>query len=571
MNPRTHRPHSAVIPVLLACLLAVAAVVLTSSASSAATNLVTNGTFETGTLAGWSCTAGSGAAVSGSARTGTYALQGSPTSNDNARCSQSVSVKPSSTYTLSAWVKGSNVYLGADGGTSTWTSSTGWAQLTTTFTTSASASTVTVYLHGWYGLPAYQADDVVLDGPGGTGPPPDTTPPTTPGGLTVGSPTSSSLQLNWSAASDANGVARYDVVRGSEAAQSVGNVTSWTATGLAPSTAYSFKVRACDAAGNCSPYGASVSGTTSSGPTNPPPGNLPKHILTGYWQNFDNGATVQRISDVQANYDLIAVAFADADPSRPGGITFTLDPTLASRLGGYTAAAFKADIKAKQAAGKKVILSVGGEKGTISVASSTAAANFAGSALSVLREYGFDGVDIDLENGVNAQYMGQALQSLRSSFGSGLIIAMAPQTIDMQSPSSEYFKLALNIKDILTVVNVQYYNSGAMNGCNGQVYSQGTVDFITAQACIMLQGGLRPDQVGLGLPASSRGAGSGYVSPSIVNNALDCLTKGTNCGSFKPSTTWPTLRGAMTWSTNWDALNGNAFSNQVGAHVHSLP
>ncbi|WP_020392790.1 chitinase [Kribbella catacumbae] len=568
MNPRTYRPHSAVIPVLLALLLALTGLFLTTRTSSAATNLVTNGTFETGTLAGWSCTAGSGAAVSGSARTGTYALQGTPTSNDNARCSQSVSVKPGSTYTLSAWVKGSNVYLGADGGTSTWTSSTGWAQLTTTFTTSASTSTVTVYLHGWYGLPSYQADDVVLDGPGGTGPPPDTTPPTTPGGLTVGSPTSSSLQLNWSAASDANGVSRYDVVRGSDAAQSVGNVTSWTATGLNPSTAYSFKVRACDAAGNCSPYGAAVSGTTSSGPTNPPTGNLPKHILTGYWQNFNNGATVQKISDVPAAYDLIAVAFADADASRPGGITFTLD---SAGLNGYTVAQFKADIAAKQAAGKKVILSVGGERGTISVASSTAAANFASSALSVLREYGFDGVDIDLENGVNAQYMGQALQSLRSSFGSGLIIAMAPQTIDMQSPSFEYFKLALNIKDILTVVNVQYYNSGAMNGCNGQVYSQGTVDFITAQACIMLQGGLRPDQVGLGLPASSRGAGSGYVSPTIVNNALDCLTKGTNCGSFKPSTTWPSLRGAMTWSTNWDALNGNAFSNQVGSHVHSLP
>jgi chitinase len=61
------------------------------------------------------------------------------------------------------------------------------------------------------------------------------------------------------------------------------------------------------------------------------------------------------------------------------------------------------------------------------------------------------------------------------------------------------------------------------------------------------------------------------VSPTIVNNALDCLTKGTNCGNFKPSTTWPSLRGAMAWSTNWDALNGSAFANQVGAHVHSLP
>ncbi|MEV8376861.1 glycoside hydrolase family 18 protein [Kribbella sp. NPDC056861] len=568
MNPRSNRPRAAVISVLSALLLAVTGLVLITQTGSAATNLVTNGTFETGTLAGWSCTAGSGAAVSGSAHTGTYQLQGSPTSGDNARCSQSVSVKPSSTYTLSAWVKGSNVYLGADGGTSTWTSSTGWAQLTTTFTTSASASTVTVYLHGWYGLPAYQADDVVLDGPGGTGPPPDTTPPTTPGGLTVGSPTSSSLQLNWSAATDANGVSRYDVVRGSDAPQSVGNVTSWTATGLNPSTAYSFKVRACDAAGNCSAYGTTVSGTTSSGPVEPPPGNLPKHVLTGYWQNFNNGATVQKISDVPAAYDLIAVAFADADASRPGGITFNLD---SAGLNGYTVAQFKADIAAKKAAGKKVILSVGGERGTISVANSTAAANFASTSLSVLREYGFNGIDIDLENGVNAQYMGQALQSLRSSFGSGLIITMAPQTIDMQAPTYEYFKLALAIKDILTIVNVQYYNSGAMLGCNGAVYSQGSVDFITAQACIMLQNGLRPDQVGLGLPASTRGAGSGYVSPTIVNNALDCLAKGTNCGSFKPSTTWPTLRGAMTWSTNWDALNGNQFANQVGSHVHSLP
>ncbi|TDU89305.1 chitinase [Kribbella voronezhensis] len=574
MKPRT-RPRTtiAIISTLLSAVVALAGVPVLSPTSSAATNLVTNGSFETGTLSGWSCSSGTGAAVSGSAHTGNWALQGSPTSGDNARCGQSVSVKPSSTYTLSAWVKGSNVYLGADGGTSTWSTNDSWNQLTTTFTTSSSATTVTVYVHGWYGLPAYQADDVVLDGPGGTAPPPDTTPPTTPGGLTVGSPTSSSLALSWSASSDANGVDHYDVVRGSGSGQSVGNVTSWTATGLSPSTTYSFKVRACDAAGNCSAYGASASGTTSSGPTDPPPGGgtLPKHVLTGYWQNFDNGATVQRIRDVQANYDLIAVAFADTDPSKPGGITFTLDPTLSSRLGGYTAADFKADITAKHQAGKRVILSVGGQNGTISVTNATAAANFASSALGILREYGFDGVDIDLENGVNAQYMGQALRSLQSSFGSGLIITMAPQTIDMQATSFEYFKLALNIKDILTIVNVQYYNSGAMNGCNGQVYSQGTVDFITAQACIMLQNGLRPDQVGLGLPASSRAAGSGYVSPTIVDNALDCLARGTNCGSFKPSTTWPSLRGAMTWSTNWDALNGNGFSSTVGSHVHSLP
>ena len=557
MKLPAHRPQAAVLTSLLVVLMGL---LLVPGAASAATNLVTNAGFESGSLSGWSCPAGS--VTSSSPHSGSYALQASPSSNDIARCFQSIPVQPNTAYTLSAWVKGSNVYLGVDGGPSTWTTSSTWSQLTVPFTTGASATSVTIYVHSWYALPAYQADDVALDGPGGTQ---DTTPPSTPAGLTVGSPTSSSLQLNWSAASDANGIDHYDVVGGTSAAQSVGNVTSWTATGLSPGTTYSFKVRACDPSGNCSPYGATVSGTTSTGPAD---SALPKHVLTGYWQNFNNGATVQRISDVPAAYDLIAVAFADADSSKAGGIIFNLD---SAGLGGYPVAQFKADIAAKKAAGKKVILSVGGQNGTISVGDATAAANFASSALTVLREYGFDGIDIDLENGVNAQYLGQALRSLQSQFGSGLIIAMAPQTIDMQSTSFEYFKLALAIKDILTVVNVQYYNSGSMNGCDGQVYSQGTVDFITAQACIMVQNGLRPDQVGLGLPASFRAAGSGYVSPTIVNNALDCLTKGMNCGNFKPSTTWASLRGAMTWSTNWDALNGNQFANQVGGHVHSLP
>jgi chitinase len=205
------------------------------------------------------------------------------------------------------------------------------------------------------------------------------------------------------------------------------------------------------------------------------------------------------------------------------------------------------------------------------VSDSASATNFANSVYSLMQTYGFDGVDIDLENGVNPTYMAQALRSLSAKAGSGLIITMAPQTIDMQSTGMAYFQLALNIKDILTVVNTQYYNSGSMNGCDGKVYSEGSEDFITALACIQLEGGLSPSQVGIGVPASTSGAGSGYVSPTVVDNALDCLTRGTNCGSFKPPTTWPTLRGAMDWSTNWDASAGNTFSGTVGAHLATLP
>ncbi|WP_434098092.1 chitinase [Streptomyces sparsogenes] len=534
------------------------------TAGAADANLVQNPGFESG-LSGWTCSAASGATVASPARSGSSALKATPAGQDNARCAQTVAVKPDSSYTLSAWVQGSYVYLGASGtGTtdvSTWTpSATGWQQLTTSFKTGPNTTSVTVYTHGWYGQPAYYADDISLTGPGGSTPGDPV--PTAPTGLRTGAVTSSSVALSWTAVSGATG---YNVYRDGTKVQAVGG-TSATVTGLAASTSYQFQVTATNAAGE-SPRSAAVTGTTSAGSGGGGGGTVPKHAVTGYWQNFNNGATVQKISDVQDQYDIIAVAFADATGT-PGAVTFNLD---SAGLGGYTVDQFKADIRAKQAAGKSVIISIGGQNGTVSVNDSASAANFADSVYALMRQYGFDGVDIDLENGLNATYMTQALRSLSAKAGSKLVITMAPQTIDMQSTSNAYFQTALNIKDILTVVNMQYYNSGSMLGCDGKVYSQGSVDFLTALACIQLEGGLSPSQVGLGLPASTRGAGSGYVSPTVVNNALDCLARGTGCGSFKPAKTYPGLRGAMTWSTNWDALAGNAWSSAVGPEVHGLP
>jgi chitinase len=535
------------------------------TAQAADINGAKNAGFESG-LANWTCSAGSGVATGSPVHSGASALKATPAGQDNAKCTQTVAVLPNSAYTLSAWVQGGYAYLGASGtGTtdvSTWTpTSSSWTKLTTSFRTGANTSSVTVYTHGWYGQPAYYADDVSVFGPdGGGGGDPDPVVPAAPSGVSVGSVTSSSVALSWGPVSGATG---YNVYRNGTKVQAVGG-SSATVSGLAASTSYQFQVTATNAAGE-SAKSQAVTGTTS--PTGTGGGTVPKHAVTGYWQNFNNGATVQKISAVPANYDIIAVSFADATGT-PGGVTFNLDT---AGLGGYTVDQFKADIKAKQAAGKSVIISIGGEKGTVTINDAASATNFANSVYSLMQTYGFDGVDIDLENGLNSTYMTQALRSLSAKAGAKLVITMAPQTIDMQSTSNEYFRTALNIKDILTVVNMQYYNSGSMLGCDGKVYSQGSVDFLTALACIQLEGGLAPSQVGLGLPASTSGAGSGYVSPTIVNNALDCLARGTNCGSFKPAKTYPALRGAMTWSTNWDAKSGNAWSNAVGPHVHGLP
>ncbi|MFE8939353.1 chitinase [Streptomyces sp. NPDC007872] len=537
------------------------------TAQAADVNVAKNAGFESG-LANWSCSAGSGAAVSSPVRTGAGALKASPAGLDNAKCVQTVAVKPNSTYTLSAWVQGGYAYLGASntgtgtGSVSTWTpDSPSWKQLTTTFTTGASTTSVEIYTHGWYGTSPYLVDDVSVYGPdGGGGQDPDPVVPSTPAGLAAGTVTSSSVSLSWGAVSGATG---YKVYRDGANPQTVSG-TSATVTGLTADTAYQFQVSATNAAGE-SAKSAAVSARTAKNQTAPGP-SVPKHAVTGYWQNFDNGAAKQKLRDVQAAYDIIAVSFADSTTT-PGQIVFNLDPAV-----GYASVAdFKADVAAKKAAGKSVIISVGGEKGNVTINSDASATAFANSAYALMQEYGFNGVDIDLEHGINSTYLTKALRQLSAKAGSSLVLTMAPQTIDMQSTGTEYFKTALAVKDILTVVNMQYYNSGSMLGCDGKVYSQGSVDFLTALACIQIQGGLDPSQVGLGVPASTRGAGSGYVDPQIVKNALDCLTKLTGCGTFKPAQAWPTLRGAMTWSTNWDATAGNAWSNAVGPHVHGLP
>ena len=349
--------------------------------------------------------------------------------------------------------------------------------------------------------------------------------------------------------------------------------TSDTVTGLAASTTYTFTVNAFNSVGT-SPKSGAVSATTSAsgggGGGGGGSGGLPAHLLMGYWQDFTNGATPLTMADVPTSYNLIAVAFGDSDGT-PGQVTFSLDSGLSSALGGYTQQQFINDIKTVQARGQKVILSVGGQNGTISVNDATSASNFASSVFALIKQYGFNGVDIDLENGVNPTFMASALEQLESDVGPNLIITLAPQTVDTQSTGSDYLALALNIKTILTMINTQYYNSGTMNGCDGNLYAEGTENFMTALACTELESGLSPSQVGLGLPASASAAGSGFVSPSVVNAALDCLAAKQNCGSFVPPTTWPGIRGVMTWSISWDASNGYNFANTVAPHLATLP
>ncbi|MDQ6418151.1 lytic polysaccharide monooxygenase [Paenibacillus sp. LHD-117] len=99
----------------------------------------------------------------------------------------------------------------------------------------------------------------------------DTQAPSAPPGLHVmGAPTSTSIMLMWSPSTDNVGVSGYRIYRGTTLVATVSSTTtSYTVTGLSPSTTYAFSVVAFDAAGNTS-AASNISGTTAAPPAEAP-------------------------------------------------------------------------------------------------------------------------------------------------------------------------------------------------------------------------------------------------------------------------------------------------------------
>ncbi|OQS26812.1 chitinase [Chromobacterium violaceum] len=329
-------------------------------------------------------------------------------------------------------------------------------------------------------------------------------------------------------------------------------------------------------------------------PPSPPPGNtvpFAKHALVGYWHNFANpSGSAFPLSQVSADWDVIVVAFAD--DAGNGNVSFTLDPAAGS------AAQFIQDIRAQQAKGKKVVLSLGGQNGSVTLNNATQVQSFVNSLYGILTQYGFDGIDLDLESGsgivVGAPVVSNlvsAVKQLKAKIGPNFYLSMAPEHPYVQGGFvayggnwGAYLPIIDGLRDDLSVIHVQYYNNGGLyTPYSTGALAEGSADMLVGGSKMLIEGfpiangasgsfkGLRPDQVAFGVPSGRSSANSGFVTADTVAKALTCLTALQGCGAVKPAQAYPAFRGVMTWSVNWDRRDGYTFSRPVAASLRQLP
>ncbi|MDK1289274.1 Ig-like domain-containing protein [Pseudoalteromonas umbrosa] len=315
------------------------------------------------------------------------------------------------------------------------------------------------------------------------------------------------------------------------------------------------------------------------------------HKLIGYWHNFVNPAGCPiPLAQMSPAWDIIDIAFAENDRNSDGTVHFKpFEKDIRSNCPPIDPVQFKADMKALQAQGKIFVLSLGGAEGTITLNTDADEAKFVSSLTNIIQEWGFDGLDIDLESGSNLVHGSQiqarlprALKQIEQNMGGNMVLTMAPEhpyvhggMIAYTGIWGAYIPLIDALRDTLDLLHVQLYNNGGLpNPYEPGSAPEGSVNMMVAHAKMLIEGfdladgtrfaPLRDDQVAIGLPSGPKSANSGQAPTANIIAALDCLTKGLSCGTIKPAFNYPKFGGVMTWSINWDKYDGYNFSKPIG-------
>ena len=327
------------------------------------------------------------------------------------------------------------------------------------------------------------------------------------------------------------------------------------------------------------------------------------HALIGYWTGRGPGGTLLRLRDVSPQWDVIIVAFANVNHQAPEG---TMQMHVApGRPGspGLDLAQMKDDIVWLKSHGKRVLISLGGGGEYFTLAQTASIPNFVNSVTQIVAEYGFDGIDLDFESPSLALDPGDtdfrqpktasvvnlisALHELREHFGQDFMLSLVPEGTQMPAgyPSyggqfGSYLPLLWGVRDMLSFVDVQDYNTPPLEGLDGEIYQLGSVNYDAAMTELVLHGfpvSGRSGDFFPPVPADKVAVGFlvGTATPKQVSEAMQYLITGKAPEGLSYKLQRPggyqAMIGAMFWTIDADRNQNYAFSNVVGPQLHGYP
>ena len=349
--------------------------------------------------------------------------------------------------------------------------------------------------------------------------------------------------------------------------------------------------------------GRSGAGRGASPPPKPTAAAVPMsgspngHRLIGYWAGYGAAGSTFPLREVSPQWDVIIVAFSTPDRNAPEGTMQFRTPA------GLDTGQFKADIAYLKSQGKKIMISLGGGGQHFTLADPNRVPNFVSSVTRIVTEYGFDGIDIDFESPSLSIDPGDtdfkhpttpsivnlisALRQLRDGFGPGFMTSLVPEGTQIPSgyPSyggqfGSYLAIAHAIRDILSFIDVQDYNTPPLEGLDGEIHQPGSVDYHAAMTELLLHGfNVGGDSKRFFPPIAADRVAVGFLTgdttPTIVSQAMDYLITGkAPAGTrykLREPTGYPGMIGAMFWTIDADRRGNYNFSNAVGPQLHSYP
>ncbi|MBW4201860.1 chitinase [Enterobacter cloacae subsp. cloacae] len=302
-----------------------------------------------------------------------------------------------------------------------------------------------------------------------------------------------------------------------------------------------------------------------------------KDILVGFWHNwpgaprsgYQQGQPADmNLSDIPSGYNVIAVAFMKGE-----GI-----PTF--KPYNMTDQAFRAQISILNQQGRPVLLSLGGAEAHIELHKGQEQA-FADEIIRLVDTYGFDGLDLDLEQaaivaGDNQTVIPAALKIVKQHFrdmGMNFIISMAPEFPYLRT-GGNYIKYITALKDDYDFIAPQFYNQGGDGvwvdgvGWLTQNDDNRKAEFLYYLTDSIIHGTRGFEQIPankfvIGLPSNIDAAATGYVQK--VEDVRSTFEKLAADGT--------PIKGLMTWSVNWDGGRnsaGNAYNYEFVNRYESL-